>query len=118
MRLIIAGSRDITDMGILISALDNVLEWGIERVVSGCARGVDSLAIKWAEDRGITVDKHPANWDHHGKAAGYVRNKEMAYSADGLVAIWDGKSKGTKHMIDIALAQGLWVYVYRTDKAC
>lgn len=44
----------------------------------------------------------PANWAEFGKYAGYIRNYDMGKNADMLIAFWDGKSKGTSHMIDIA----------------
>lgn len=58
---------------------------------------------------GLTIFK--ADWDKHGKAAGFKRNTEMAKYADALIAFWDGKSKGTKHMIDTAKSHNLKVRV-------
>ncbi len=55
---------------------------------------------------------YPAAWDTYGLKAGYIRNEEMADNADALIAIWDGKSRGTKHMIDIATRKGLRVYIH------
>ena len=84
---------------------------GIE-IVSGNALGVDKIGEKWGKSLGYKIKLFPANWGRYGKSAGYVRNKEMANYADALIAIWDGKSKGTKHMIDIAKKKGLKVFVY------
>lgn len=89
----------------------------ITEVVSGTALGIDQAAIEWAHGVGIPVRKFPANWNKHGKRAGYLRNEEMADYADALIAIWDGESRGTKHMIDIAYRRKLdgtrlKVYVY------
>lgn len=50
--------------------------------------------------RDIPVKRFPADWDRHGRAAGPIRNCQMAQYADALIAIWDGKSRGTKNMID------------------
>lgn len=109
-RVIIAGSRDITSLERVVQAMaDSGFVPTV--VLSGDARGVDRLGTAWATERGIPVEHYPADWDTHGKRAGFLRNEEMAGKADGLVAVWDGKSRGTKHMIDLARAQGLKVFV-------
>lgn len=69
----------------------------------------------WARRNNVPVEKYPANWDKYGKSAGYIRNEEMAKVADSLLAIWDGKSRGTKHMIDIATKKGLTVFIYKVE---
>lgn len=102
MKVIIAGSRTITDYNIV---LDAVLEssayiFPITEIVSGCARGVDLLGEKYAKLNNLSIKKFPANWNEYGKLAGPIRNRQMAEYADSLIAIWDGKSKGTKNMID------------------
>jgi len=110
MKTIIAGSRNITDPIILDVALEKV-SWPITEIVSGGARGVDELGEGWASATRRPYKVFLAEWDKFGKSAGYRRNVEMAKYADALIAIWDGKSKGTKHMIDIAKEKGLVVYV-------
>ena len=80
------------------------------------ASGADSLAIKYAEEKGYKVKEFPADWDWHGKSAGYIRNKQMAQYATHLIAFWDGYSKGTKHMIDLARKEGLKVRVIMYKK--
>lgn len=115
MRTIIAGSRTIDSMQLVTKAVQES-KFDISSVISGMARGVDSLAVQYATDNKITLVKMPANWDLHGKSAGYKRNEEMAKVADALIALWDGSSRGTKHMIDIAIAKGLLVFVFRTDR--
>lgn len=84
-------------------------------IVSGTARGADTLGEEYGESAGLLVHKRPADWDSYGKVAGFIRNKEMAEEADGLIAFWDGKSKGTKHMIDVALDKGIEVHVFRYE---
>ena len=111
MKTIIAGSRGITDLSIVRQAVIHC-PWEITRVVSGTARGVDQLGEAWAADLGIDVDRYPADWKAHGRRAGYLRNEVMAENAGALLAIWDGESRGTKHMIDIAQKRGLKVFVY------
>ncbi len=116
MKLIIAGSRDITDYDILLEALDRS-GYGrrITEVISGGARGVDSLGERFADEYGIQNTQYLPLWEKYGKSAGYKRNILMAENADALLAIWDGKSKGTKHMIDIATGMGLKVYYENLD---
>ena len=101
MHVIIAGSRSITDYA---SVCDAVRRSGfaITRVVSGMAAGVDSLAIRYAAEHGLPCDRFPAEWKRWGRSAGYRRNAQMAEHADALIAVWDGKSPGTRHMIEVA----------------
>lgn len=85
-------------------------------IVSGHASGADSLGEKFATDHNLQCESHPADWDKHGKAAGPIRNAEMAEVADALIAFWDGQSKGTKSIIDLAKRKGLKVAVVRYDQ--
>ena len=113
MKTIIAGSRTITDIQIVEEAINNS-QFDITEVVCGGARGVDDLGRKWAGNGNrIPVKLFPAKWDLFGKSAGYKRNAEMANYADALIAVWDGESRGTKHMIDNAKRKGLKVYVHQ-----
>ena len=113
MRTIIAGSRSDTDMEVVRTAMASASANGIDPtvVLSGTARGVDRLGEMWALEYEIPVERYPADWDTYGKSAGYRRNEDMAKRAEALVAIWDGESKGTGHMIDLAKKHGLIVYV-------
>lgn len=115
MKIIIAGGRDITDPGLVMLAMAHS-GWIPSEVVSGGATGVDALGEQWAAQWGIPVRRFPADWKRHGNAAGPIRNREMAAYADALVAIWDGKSRGTANMISEAQQRGLQVYVYRLDQ--
>lgn len=103
MKVIIAGSRTFTDYKALTEHCDHLLsnQYDIE-IVSGTAQGADKLGERYAKEKGYPVKKFPANWDELGKKAGYIRNEQMAKYADALIAFWDGKSKGTKHMIELA----------------
>lgn len=111
MKVIIAGSRHLTFPTLVDEAIKCSL-FDITEVVSGGARGVDALGELWAARNGIPVRLFPADWDKHGKAAGPIRNREMAAYADALIAIWDGKSLGTKNMIDEARKRGLRIHVH------
>ena len=108
MKVIIAGGRDY-----VMTAADKagLRRLGITQVICGMATGADTEGRLWAASNGIPVKRMPADWKRYGKAAGIVRNTEMAQCADGLVAFWDGASKGTKHMIDTARRNGLKIIV-------
>lgn len=112
MRTIIAGTRDGCQYGHLVEALKKC-GWVPTTVISGCARGADSIGEAWAIKHQVPVEKFPADWERFGQRAGYLRNLQMACRAQALIALWDGKSKGTEHMIDIALEKGIKVYVHR-----
>lgn len=110
MKVIIAGSRNFNDYKLLYHICNKELTTQDE-IVSGTAKGADRLGELYAKEIGLTISQFPADWDLWGKSAGYKRNVEMAKYADGLIAFWDGKSKGTKHMIDIAKQHKLKVKV-------
>jgi hypothetical protein len=110
MKVIIAGSRGITQLSHVNKAIRES-GFDITTVVSGGARGVDALGELWAEQNSKTVVRFPADWEKYGKRAGYLRNEQMAGFADALIAVWDGTSKGTQHMINLAQKQGIKVHV-------
>jgi hypothetical protein len=102
-RVIIAGGRDFFDYRLLESRLNRILSQKVNVViVSGMAKGADSLGERYARERGLLISYFPALWNQHGNRAGFIRNEEMAKNADACVCFWDGKSTGTKHMIDTA----------------
>ena len=109
-KLIVAGGRDFTDRLLLeqnIQELANGIYADMAlSIVSGMAQGADMLAYLFAVKNNIVVYQFPADWDRYGKRAGYLRNEEMARHADGLLAFWDGQSRGTKHMIETILRMG------------
>ena len=96
-RLIIAGSRTITDYRQLAEHFAASKMDAVE-IVSGCAAGVDTLGEQLAKRLELPIQRFPANWDGLGKQAGYVRNIQMAEYADAGLLLWDGASNGTKHM--------------------
>ncbi len=98
MKTIIAGSRGIK-FPKLIEVCIEESNIPITEVVCGMAPGVDMLGYEWALKHGVRIRKFPADWTKHGRAAGPIRNISMAEYADALIAVWDGKSKGTKQMI-------------------
>ena len=122
LRIIIAGSRNFNDYEFLKREVLNIVKYDNRpkeyvKIISGCARGADTLDERFAKEFGLEVKKFPADWNGLGKRAGYVRNAEMAKFAveddnDGmLIAFWDGQSRGTKHMIDLVNKYGLEVHV-------
>lgn len=114
MKVIIAGGRDFSDYELLKTKCDNILSNSSDiSIVSGTARGADILGEHYALEHGYPVHKYPADWETHGKSAGYKRNVQMAEVADALIAFWDGQSRGTKHMIDIATNMELKVRVIK-----
>lgn len=121
IRTIIAGSRTITDGNLIKKAVESS-GFSITEVISGGATGVDKLGENYAHKAGIDLITIHANWVKHDRAAGPIRNMKMAVYATsdrskkaGLIAIWDGKSRGTKNIIDTATRLGLKVFIYRVD---
>ena len=115
MRLIIAGGRDFNSLDLLTERMDFLLKETTEQVViiSGTAAGADRVGEQYAADKGYLVERYPAQWDKFGKSAGYKRNQQMADQADAVVVFWNGKSYGSKHMIDIAKKMGLNLRIVR-----
>lgn len=113
MKVIIAGSRtlelDLTD---IVKASG----FTVTTVVEGGARGIDYAARMWAEANNIPVITMKADWDLYGNAAGPVRNEDMANIADALIAVWDGSSRGTQHMIRAMNKKKKPVYIHRVDQ--
>lgn len=105
LKLIVAGSRGFDDYELLKETLDKALirfKYADVEIVSGTAKGADKLGERYAKEHGCQVKRMPADWDRYGKSAGYRRNADMAKYADACIVFWDGKSRGTKHMIDLA----------------
>ena len=99
MKVIVAGGRDFRDWDLLSATLDKEKDL-IDEVVCGEAKGADSLGKQWAEENNIPVKSFYPEWERLGRAAGIIRNHLMGDYADYLIAFWDGKSRGTKNMIE------------------
>lgn len=114
-KLIVSGGRDFNNNALLSTELEYVVNKLLTpydvSLVSGMAKGADMLAYNYAITNNIHIAKFPANWDKYGNSAGYIRNAEMASFANGLIAFWNGKSPGTKHMIEIMRELGKFVYL-------
>ena len=115
-KVIIAGCRDFNDYELLKEKCDYFLQDEKKEdvvIISGHASGADALGERYAQERGFQLETYPADWKAHGRAAGPIRNAKMASVAHALIAFWDGKSRGTKNMIDTATKRGLKVAVVR-----
>ena len=117
VKTIIAGSRTITDRSVVEAAI-KASGFLISHIVSGGASaGADRIAIDIAKDRHLGLTVMPADWEKYGRSAGFKRNQKMAEcGAVALIAVWDGESRGTAHMIKTAKSNGLAVFVFNTSK--
>lgn len=123
MKVIIAGSRTLNNSKFIEIAVAQAFNLWISNdqenygyylnpeIVSGGAQGVDFLAELYAKKNGLIFTEFKADWNQYGKRAGMIRNGEMANYADALIAIWDGKSRGTFHMIGEMVAKNKPVFV-------
>ena len=104
MKIIIAGSRNFNNYQKLKQECDKFLQdyKNIEIVSGAHYKGADKLGEQYASEKKIKIIKFPADWIKYGKPDGPKRNKQMAIYADALIAFWDGKSKGTKNIIQLA----------------
>lgn len=119
-RIIIAGSRSFNDYETLKETVNDLL--GTFQpvynviIVSGGAQGADSLGERYAREYGLPCESISPDWEQYGKAAGPIRNAQMARRSQALVAFWDGESPGTRNMICMARRRGLITRVVRYDK--
>lgn len=116
-QVIIAGGRDFANYELLQNKCDQFFrEKRPTAIISGLARGADTLGTHYARERGIQVLEFPADWERLGRRAGMVRNLQMLDAADAVVAFWDGQSRGTAHMINETKKRGLPLRVVRYQK--
>lgn len=106
MKLAIIGGRDFTDKQLFNKVLNKLLKKDmfsdITKIVSGGAKGADSLGEEYADEHEIEKEIFLPDWNKHGRSAGYIRNHKIMVNSDIAIAFWDGKSKGTAHSIDLA----------------
>lgn len=114
MRTIIAGTRTAGENDVQAA-------WGLfisacpvkpTVILSGAAAGADKHGERIARDAGIPVWTFPAKWSEHGKAAGPIRNAEMASRAEALLLVWDGSSRGSRDMLARSRSLGLFSRVF------
>ena len=100
-KIMVCGSRTINDENLIFSKLDECLmKYPDMILVSGGAKGVDSIGEKWAKNNHVFIEQHKPEWDKYGRGAGIVRNKTMVEVSSHVLIFWDGVSKGTKSDID------------------
>lgn len=118
-RVIIAGSRTFSNYQLLRDSCNSLLSEKQRThtvvVISGTAQGADRLGERYARERDFQLRRFPADWNRNGKAAGIIRNAQMAENADALIAFWDGKSRGTRNMIETAKKKGLAIRIINTE---
>jgi hypothetical protein len=112
MKLAVIGSRNFNDYELLKRSINESFE-DVTTIVSGGARGADSLGERYAKENGISTEIYLPNWDRYGKSAGYRRNVDIINNSDSVIAFWDGQSKGTKHSIDISNKAGKKVTIIK-----
>ena len=118
LKLAVVGSRSCNNVGIIFEYLCIICSpfqskedvYDVE-IVSGGAKGADTIAEKFALINRIPTKIFLPDWDKHGKSAGFLRNKDIVDYSDMVLAFWDQKSKGTKHTIDLALKAGKSVWI-------
>ena len=105
MRIVIGGCRDFCNYTLFCEHMDHVLAFIDDKnitILSGHCSGVDTMAEEYAKQHNLTLEIHPAQWQKFGRAAGPIRNREMVERADFVITFWDGQSKGTKSLIELA----------------
>ena len=100
MKLAIIGSRTFNNYGLLQETLEQYKS-KITLVVSGAAKGADSLGERWAIKNNIKTLIFPADWEKYGKRAGFIRNEDIIKNCDAVIAFWDEISRGTAHSLSL-----------------
>ena len=121
-RIIVCGGRDFNDELLFNSSLDYILAgYNDIELVSGHAKGADTFAERYGERNGIPVTIFKPDWKEYGKAAGVIRKKQMLLYAKQenpvIIAFWDGKSRGTKNMLELGERTNTVCHVIRYGKA-
>ena len=109
----VIGSRTFNDLSLLTNVLDS---FDIHKIVSGGAKGADSLSELYAIKNDINTEIFKPDWKKYGRSAGFVRNKDIVLASDIVIAFWDGVSKGTQNSISIAQKHSIKVEIIRYDR--
>ena len=119
-KVIVAGSRGFSNYKLLKETCNSTLREKKKThnviIVSGHAKGADTYGEMYANEEKLDLEIFTADWKKYGKSAGFRRNEQMAEFADALIAFWDGKSNGTKHMIETATNKGMQIKVVNYGK--
>lgn len=121
IKLAVVGSRSFNNYNTLKTVIDSIYEdydYNITTIVSGGARGADSLGEKYADEYVLEKLIFPADWAKHGKRAGFLRNNDIIKNCDVCVCFWDGESHGTKHDIELCrfYKKPCFIYYYLTGE--
>ena len=115
MKIVVAGSRDYTNYEEAVEFIEQCIQelavFNDIIILSGGCRGADMLGERYANEYGYKTEEFPAQWDKFGEAAGIIRNKEMADNPDAIICFLDGKSKGTKALIDYTRASNKTLFI-------
>lgn len=116
-RIAIIGSRNTgnVDFNGMMENILNQHQMQPMEIISGGARGYDTLAAEWAKAQGIKLTELRPDYDKNGKAAPFIRNRNIVDRADFVVAFWDMKSRGTKYTIDYASRKNKTIIIVPTD---
>jgi len=114
MKIAVVGSREFKDLFFIEDILDGLFEHD-NQLITGGAKGVDKYAENFVKTLHF-YEYEPIillpDWDKYGKKAGFLRNQQIVNQADIIIAFWDGKSKGTKHSIDLAIKANKPIDIY------
>lgn len=111
MKIAIVGSREFKDKNLVIRVVRDIAHPGYT-IISGGAIGVDKWAEEYFDNLGFEKIIFLPDWNKYGKSAGFKRNELIINEADRVLAFWDGRSKGTKHSIDLAIKTGKPLDIY------
>ncbi|MBR2861832.1 MAG: DUF2493 domain-containing protein [Clostridia bacterium] len=114
-RIVVAGSRNFNEYSVAKKYIDACIK-DLKNsctfiFVSGTCKGADLLGEKYAIENGFEIERYPAQWNIYGRGAGIRRNEQMAQVSDIVICFWDGKSKGTKSMIELAKKNNKTIYI-------
>ena len=113
-KVAVGGSRSIEDFDLVKKVLDNLLVEG-DVILSGNAPGADRLGERYGKENGYPVKLIPSEWEKHGLKATMMRNEVLLKACDFVICFWDGESKGTRHMLDIAIREKKLLAEVRPD---
>lgn len=111
MKVAIIGSRNIS--GDCYKKLCENIPCNASEIISGGARGIDTLAARYAKENGLALREFLPDYEKYKKRAPLVRNEQIISSAKLVIAFWDGKSRGTAHSIATCVERGVPVKVIR-----